>query len=443
MIRMLRVLFIALFVFLAGLGVHAAGLYEGSLKNGLHFRIYRMKDLPIISINIKVKAGSYFDRYFGEANVVAKSIESCDTARLSADDFRQMVDALGGVISSSASKEYISINAKFPASKADRALCLLSEMLKSRFDKKNFDFVKRHAIDRVKSLQNDKDYLAIHSAFVNLIKQPAYSHTSLGTIDGIKKITRREAMEFFKGHFNTDNMVISVAGGGFNPEDIAGMIKEHFGFLKGGANYTFEPLEYNKGLHVADELKNVEQSYIYFAFPGFSKFDDRHYAAIVLAFILGGNLNSVLMKDIRTRHGFAYSVFAFNYELRRGGIFVIGMQTQNKFTLEAINRVFDDIQKIDKFITPERLKEAKRYLTVRNEIALQNSSSVAGALSEAYMLGIKNLPWKEFKRKIYAVTRKEVIEAAKKIFAKTVSIGIVSNEDYKNVVINLAKEYGY
>ncbi len=439
----MRKAWVVLFAVLFAFNVYAGNLYEGSLKNGLHFRIYRLSDLPIISVNIRVKAGSYFDKHFGDANIVAKSIESCDTQRLSADDFREMVDALGGVISSSASKEYININAKFPLSKADRMFCLLSEMFKSKFDEKNFDFVKKEAIDRIKSLKNDKDYLAIHAAFVNLIKQPAYSHTSLGTIDGIKKIKRNEAIGFFKRYFNTNNMVISVAGGKFKPKEIASMIKTHFSFMKKGKSYSFEPVEFRKGLHVSGELKNVEQSYIYFAFPAFSRQDRRHYAAMILAFILGGNLDSVLMKDIRTKHGFAYSVFAFNYELTKGGIFVIGMQTQNRFTLEAINRVFDDVQKMDKFITDKRVQDAKKYLTGRNEIALQNSSSVADALSSAYMAGVNTLPWVDFKKKIYAVSRSDVLKAAKTIFGKTVSIGIVSNEDYRNVVINLAKEYGY
>ncbi len=431
-------------LFLLPVSAHATKLYQGTLKNGLTYRIYRSSTLPIISVDIKIKAGSYFDKKFGEANVVAKSIESCDTARLSAEDFRDMVDALGGVISSSASKQYIDIKAKFPLSKADRMFCLLSEMFKSRLDKKNFDFVKKHQIDRIKALKNDKDYLAVHAAFVNLIKQKSYSHTSLGTINGIKSLTRKDAKTFLHRHFNTSNMVISVAGGKFNPADIAAMIKEHFSFLKPGKSYTYEPVIFNPGLHVTDILKNVEQSYIYFAFPAFKLSDKRHYAAQIIAFILGGGLDSVLMKDIRTKHGYAYSVFAVNYQLKQGGIFIIGMQTQNKFTLEAINRVFDDIDKIQNFLTPEKLRDAKRYLTGSNEIGLQNSLSVADALADGYLNNVKGLPWEHYKRMINAVTLKELKETAKAIFnKKTLSIGIVSLEDHKNVVINLAKEYGY
>ncbi len=422
---------------------YAGNFYVGQLPNGLHYRIYKTNDLPIISVDIKVKAGSYFDEKFGEANVLANSLDSCATNKLTADEFRDMVDALGGRISSSASKQYIDIQAKFPLSKADRMFCLLSEMFKSKFDKKNFNFVKKENIDSIKSLQNDKDYLAIHAAFVNLLKQKSYSHTSLGTIKGVKSVTRRDAKTFFKRYFNTNNMVISVSGGKFKNREIANMIKNHFSFVKKGKRYTFKPVVFNKGLFVKDIIrKQAKQSYVYMAFPAFSASDSRHYAAKILAFILGGNLDSVLAKDVRTKHGYAYSVFAINYQMNKGGIFVIGFQTQNIFTTDAIKRVFEDIKNIDGFITEKRVEDAKRYLIGRNEIALQSSLSVAGALSSAYMLNVNTLPWVHFRKKIESVSKEDVIRTAKKIFGN-ISIGMVSNRNYQKEIRKMAKEYGY
>ncbi len=420
----------------------AGNLYSGQLSNGLNYRIYKTNDLPIVSVDIKIKAGSYFDKNFGEADILSNCLDSCDTEHLTSDEFRDMADELGARISTSVSKEYIDINAKFTLEKADRMLCLLSEMFKSKFDKKNFDFVKKQASDKVKSLQNDNDYLAIHSAFVGLIKQPAYYHTSLGTINGIESVKRKDIIEFFKRYFNTDNMVISISGGKFNAKDMEKLLKTHFSFLKRGKRYSFAPVQFKSGVSIKDIIKPVKQSYIYTAFDGFKPKDKLYYASKVLSFILGGNLNSVLMKDIRTKHGYAYSAFSFNYDLQQGGIFVIGMQTQNIFTEDAVRRLFDDIKNIDKFITDDRIEDAKRYLIGRNEIALQSSLSIANSLSSSYMMNIKGLPWVHFKRKIDTVTKNEVIEAAKEIF-KNPSIGIVSNKNYKNDIEKIVKNYGY
>ncbi len=440
---MKKIVITLIIILMVPLYSYAENFYEAQLPNGLYYKIYKINDLPIISVDIKIKAGSYFDKKFGEANVLANCLDSCATKQLTANEFRDMVDALGGRISSSASKEYIDITAKFPLAKADRMFCLLSEMLKSKFDKKNFRFVKREDIDSVRSLQNDKDYLAIHGAFVNLIEQSSYSHTSLGTINGIKSLTRQDILKFFKRYFNTNNMVISVSGGKFKTNEIADMIKYHFSFLKKGDKAKLRPVAFNRSLFVKDIIRSqAKQSYIYMAFPAFQSTNRMHYAAKILAFILGGNLDSVLAKDIRTKHGYAYSVFAFNYQMKKGGIFVIGLQTQNVFTTDAIKRVFEDVKNINKFITSKRIEDAKRYLTGRNEIALQSSLSVASALSSSYMLGVKELPWIYFKKNIDSISKEDVLRAATMIF-KSVSIGMVSSRNYKKEIVNMAKTYGY
>ncbi len=441
---MKRVLIIltAFVLFCAALS-NASTVYDNALSNGLRYRIYNAGTLPIISVDIKVKAGSYFDNKFGEANVLASSMGSCSTRDLESEQLRNMIDAAGGRINVSASKEYIDISAKFPLSEANKMFYLLSEMLESRFDKKNFNFVKKDAISSIESLENDNDYLSLHAAFVGLIKQPEYYHTSLGNISSIKDISVSDISAFFKKYFTTDNMVMSVSGGQLNKGNVKHMIRKYFSFLESGKSYNFESVLFKNGIFVKDIIKPVKQSYIYLAFPSFSNMDKRHYAAKILSFIIGGNLDSVLAKDIRTKHGYAYSVFAFNYELEQGGVFVIGLQTQNKFTLDAVRRIFEDIKGIDRFITCKRVEDAKKYLIGRNEIALQNSSSIANSLSLAYILNIHELPWVHFRQNIDAVKQSSVADAAKHIFNGNVSIGIVSNKNYEDDIKKIVREYGY
>ncbi len=435
--------FVAIFLAFSCVSYSNSELYQGKLKNGLVYRIYESSQLPIISINIKIKAGSYFDKKFGESSVLSNCLESCSKKNLDAERFREMVDMAGGKISVSSSKEYIDIDAKFPLSKAEKAFCLLSEMFKSDFDdKKNFQFSKREPYDYLKSLQNDKDYLAIHAAFVNLIKQQAYSHTSLGSFEGLKSIKNDDVREFFLKHVGANNAVLSVSGGIKDKKQIEKLIKRYFSSLRKSDKSIYEPVKFFNKSHIENIVKHTNQSYVYMAFRSFSDKDKRHYAAKILAFILGGNLNSILAKDVRTKHGYAYSVFAFNYGLTNGGMFVVGFQTQNKFTLKALNLVFEDIKNIDKFITKKRVDDAKRYLIGKNSISMQSSISVAHALSYGYMLGDKVLPWEQFRKNIDMVTKDDVINVANSIF-NHVSVGIVSEKNYKNEIKKLIDKYGY
>ncbi len=443
---MRKLIFAVLFVILSLQLSHASNLIEGKLKNGLAYRIYLKSNLPIVGVNIKVKAGSVFDPKgkFGLAYVVGHSLENCDTPMLTAEKLREMFDKYGIESSVRVSKGFIDINFVGLSENLDRIFCIINEIMNSKFDEKGIDFVRRDALNSVYSLKNDKDYLSIHAAFVGLIKQKSINHTSIGEISTLQKIKRDDVVRFFKTYFKPNNMVISISGGGFDPKEAIEEIELYFSKLKEGKNEEFEKPIFRKGLHISDIIKpQTKQSYIYFAFPSFGCCLKEYYATLILGRILGGGLDSVLMKDIRTKHGYAYSSFAFNYRLPKGGVFVIGLQTENKFTLKAIERVFTDIKGIDKFITPKSVALAKDYFSGSIPISLQRPEAIAAYLSDAYFKGINSLPWIHFEKKIKDISVDDVKSVAHKIFSGSVSIGIVSYKDFSQKIEEIARQYGY
>ena len=440
--RLILIVVIVLF----GFNSYASNLVEGTLKNGLAYRIFKKSNIPIISVNIKIKAGSVFDSNgkFGEAYVVANSLENCDSPKYKAERLRFLFDKYGVESSVSVNKGYITISATASNGNITPLFCLLNEILHSKFDIKGIEFVKRDTINSIKALENDKDYLAIHSAFVSLIGNKSYSHTSLGTLKGVKNLKRRDIVDFFKKYFRAKNMVISVSGNGFSSNTIIQNIRYYFSSLNGGYQVSFPKLKFNYGLHIKDIIRpQTKQSYIYFAFPSFDYGTREYYSAKLLAFILGGNLNSYLTKDIRTKHGYAYSVFSFVYRLPKKSLFVIGLQTQNKFTLNAIEEVFKDIKNYNAYITKKNLSLVKSYIEGSIPIGLQLPQSIANSLSDGYFSKIKGLPWQYNLKKINEVSIEDLKKAAKKLFSSNVSIGIVSFKDFSKKIKSIAESYGY
>lgn len=442
---MKRLFFAVVLLLVFSLTSFGSTLIEGKLKNGIAYRIYKKSDLPIISVNIKIKAGSVFDRKrkFGEAYIVGNALENCNSPKYKADRLRFLFDRYGIESAISVNKGYITISATALNKNITPLFCLLHEILNSRFDKKGIDYVKRNTANSIKSLKSDKDYLAIHSAFVSLIRESTYNHTSLGTITGVRNVTRENVVSFFKKYFNASNMVISISGGVSN-NSVKKYIEFYFSSVKKGKKAKFPLIDFNRGLHIKDIIKpDTKQSYIYFVFPGFEYGTREYFASKLLAFILGGNLNSYLTKDIRTKHGYAYSVFSFVYRLPKKSVFVIGLQTQNKFTLNAIEEVFKDIKNFDSYATNENLKLSKDYAEGSIPIALQTPQAIANALSDGYFLNVKGLPWEFNVEQIKNVSLKNLKKTAESIFLNTVSIGIVSYRDFSKSIEGIAKKYGY
>ena len=424
----------------------ASSLIEGKLKNGLHYRIYEKSNIPIISVNIKIKAGSVFDERgkYGEAYIVGNSLENCDSPKYKADRLRLIFDKYGVESSVSVSKGFITIRATATVENITPLFCLMHEILHSKFDEKGIEYVKRNTINSIKALKNNKDYLSIHAAFTSLIKNGSYAHTSLGTLKGVENIRRRDVLAFYKKFFNAQNMVISISGGGFTKDDIVQNIEFYFSNIPKGKKAEFPEVEFNSGLHLKDIVKpQTKQSYIYFAFPGYRYGTDEYYASKILAYILGGSLSSYLMKDIRTKRGYAYSVFSFVYKLPKYSVFVIGLQTQNKFTLNAIKEIFKDIRNYKAYITEENLKLVKSHMKGSIPIGLELPQSIAESLSSGYFLNVKGLPWEYELKRIESVSLKDLKRVAKGLFSKTVSIGIVSYKDFSPEVSSIANSYGF
>ncbi len=442
-LRNFLLLLIALSLPISSFGTN---LIEGRLKNGLFYRIYEKSNIPIISVNIKIKAGSVFDEKgkYGEAYVVGKSLENCDSPKYKAERLRFIFDKYGVESSVSVSKGFITIKATASVENITPLFCLMHEILHSKFDKKGIEYVKRNTINSIKALKNNKDYLAIHAAFTSLIKNGSYSHTSLGTVNGVRNLKRKDIIAFYKKYFNANNMVISVSGGGFTKDDIIQNIKFYFSNIPAEKTARFPSVQFRKGLQLMDIVRpQTKQSYIYLVFPGFEHGSSEYYASRVLAYILGGNLDSYLMKDIRTSKGYAYSVFSFVYKLPRSSVFVIGLQTQNKFTLDAIKEIFKDIKNYKLYITEENLKLVKSHMRGSIPIGLELPQSIAESLSEGYFQNVKGLPWEYELKKINSVSLKELKIVAKKLFSKTVSIGIVSFKDFSSEIKSLANDYGF
>ena len=218
-------------------------------------------------------------------------------------------------------------------------------------------------------------------------------------------------------------------------------IKEYFSFLHKTDGAELGELKFNKANHVFSSVKNVKQSYIYISFPSVGLMSRYRYDVKVMSFIFGGGLQSILSEDIRKKRGYAYSVFSLNYSLKNDGIFVIGLQTQNKYTLKAIDAIFYDIANVEQLINDHRVELAKRFIIGSMPIGLQSSLSVAGKLSDIYTHNIDELPWIYDEEHIQDVSLQDVKFIAQKIFAGNISIGVVSNKDYTKDINAIVKKY--
>ncbi len=424
---MKKVLFLISFI-LFQLNLFSQNIIFKKLSNGLRYCYYKA-DSDVSSVVVLVRAGSIFDPKgkFGLSHFLSSALKRCGTEKYSPSKLMDLLDKYGIEVFSSSGKDFLVIGMKFINKNKVQALDIFSQILfHPRFDFQEFESLKKEIIGDIRTLKNDNDYLAIHQGFVSLISSKQYSHSSIGEINDIKRISVLDLKSFYKKYFVANNMIFSFYGK-FSKSEIMNLLNK---VKQTSLEKIKEPqLKFAKKGKKVILTKKLKQSYIYILFPSFGLKDKEIYATKVLAFILGGSLIGILPEKIRKEKGLAYSIFSTNYSMVHGGVFIIGLQTENRNCNKAIHTIIDVMRELKvKGISTKQVNLAKNYFSGNIYLRLQSSTQIALALAQGIYFNKKLPPWKYDERMYQKVTSAEINSVLKRIFDENkMVISIVGN----------------
>ena len=156
----------------------------------------------------------------------------------------------------------------------------------------------------------------------------------LGPISNIKKFQRQNFLDYINKQYNYDNIAIAAAGN-INQDDLIKWCEKYFTNLGNKKLPAIEQGIYHGGKILKE--KKLEQVNLVLGFNGLSYYDDRYYAAQILAMILGGGMSSRLFQHVREDLGLAYSIYAFNYNHQDCGLFSIYGATSSDKVLKLLD----------------------------------------------------------------------------------------------------------
>jgi zinc protease len=150
--------------------------------------------------------------------------------------------------------------------------------------------------------------------------------------------------------------------------------------------------------------------------PGIDRKDPDFFSLFVGNHILGGSgLVSKLFEEIREKRGLAYSAYSGFKPMQKKGPFVLGLQTRNDQTGEALkvlNRTLADF--IAKGPTEAELTAAKKNITGGFPMRFDTNKKLANYVA---MIGFYDLPLNyldTFTQKVDAVTVASIVDAFKR-----------------------------
>ena len=303
---------------------------------------------------------------------------------------------------------------------------LLSDMLLNpHFSQAELNLVLGQSISGLEFISSDPDQIC-NRLSAALVFGKQFPNGEIETVESLEKITIDDLEAFYNTYF-APNVTRLVVVGDITEAEARANVQKYFGEWK---RKNVQQTKYvipqaPQGNKVAMFSKDgAVQSSINLTYPvEYKPGAADAEAASIANYILGGGMSGKLFQNLRETHSYTYGVYSYLQDDELTGLFELsnGRGGAPSFKANATDSTIIQIihemnNMINKPITPEELKAAKAYFAGSFGRALQEPSTIARF---AVQIDKYNLPkdyYKNFLKRIDALTVADIQAAAKKYF---------------------------
>jgi predicted Zn-dependent peptidase len=409
---------------------------EMTLSNGLQVFAVRNPRLPVVSMQLAIKAGRMQEprARLGVSEATANMLVK-GTKKHTAVQLAKAIDFVGGTIAADSTYEATLVSCSVLSRDLKTCLQLVPEIItQSTFPDEELDKVRDNMTARVRQRLDDAGQLA--AAHVqNLLWGNDHVRGWIDSERTVSSLRRDDLVAWMKAWYAPNNSMLVVTGD-FDSKKLKGDLERAFrGWKKTAVSPA--PTYKDPGLS-GTRIRLVDkpgqtQTHIRVAQFGIRHDDPRFFDSLVWNYTLGGGaFSSRLMKVVRVEGGKTYGASSsFDRNLERGS-FVVQTFTRNSEALATTKLILDEIAKMAKDgPTQSEVDAAVANIAGSYGIRFQSAADVGAALVGAELHGfgreyLENYP--------LAVGKVDVTSAAK------AASEILDPKNYVIVMVGDAKD---
>lgn len=387
--------------------------------NGITVLLVERHGLPIISIQMLIRAGSMNDPepLGGVANLVANLLDEGTTTRSSAQ-IAEEVDFMGARLDASAGADASTASLTVLKKDLAKGLAILADIVRRpSFPAAEIERKRQQTLGAIIAQQDDPAAVA-EKAFQNVIFQNHPYHRPVeGTEATVPKIQRADITKFYDTYYRPNNAILAVVGDVTEAELMALVDAEFGGWEARDVPPVTAPspnLPERRRMEVID--RSLTQASLVMGHVGIQRNNPDYYAVVVMNYILGGGgFSSRLLKKIRDEQGLVYGI-ASHFDARvHPGSFEVSLQTKTATADEALAGVLAELERIRREkVTAQELTEAKEFLVGSFPLRMETNARMAALLSQIEFYGLGRSYFDDYPDKIRAVTADDVLRAAQR-----------------------------
>lgn len=391
-----------------------------TLPNGLRLILAPLPAFRSITAIILCGAGSRYETR--ETNGVSHFLEHMffkgTKARPTAAEISHALDEIGADYNAFTGKETTGYHIKAASEYLPLILEMLSDMLwNSKFDEAEIEKERGVIIEEL-NLYEDTPMRRVSEVYEQVLwgDQPLGWDVG-GRKEVIRKLGRRNFLDYIEARYVPNNMVVSLAGH-FEKKDTVELVKKCFGHKKPKSARGFVPVSENqKKPQLRVVYKKTDQAHLVVGVRSFKIGHPDRYIAAVLGTILGGGMSSRLFINVREKRGLAYYVRADHESYLDTGTLAASAGVDLRRMEEAVKVVLAEFRQITKEkVMDKELKKAKEYLKGRIILAWEDSRTAALSFGSDEILEGKIRTLDEYLKRIDEVEAGDILRVAKFLF---------------------------
>jgi zinc protease len=391
------------------------------LKNGLTLLLMEQHEVPVISFNFIVKAGSVADPAGKEglASLTAGLLRKGTKTR-SADQISSELDFIGGVLQSDANLDYTEGFAEFVKKDINRGLELLSDtLLNPTFPQGEVTKLLNQRVDEIKAAKDQAQAVIGNYFSAYLYGNHPYGRPAEGDEKSLAAITRDDVQKFYRAYYTPSDAILAAAGD-FNLAEMERVLADRFGPWQSApapAISVPEPAPFQgKKLLLVDKPDST-QTFYQIGNVGIARTNpDRVYIQVINT-LFGGRFTSMLNSELRIKTGLTYGARSSFTQRKARGPFAISTYTRNATTERAIDLTLDILKRLhEKGITEDELKSAKSYLKGQFPPSIETTDQLAALIAQLEFYGLNESDINNYYAKVDSMTMADADRVIKQYF---------------------------
>ena len=392
MLKIRTILFAALLSCSASLAVAGVTIQHWVAPSGARVYFVETRALPIVDVQVDFAAGAAADPAdkAGLAQLT-RGLMDLGAGDMDENQLSTRLADLGARLGGGADTDRASVSLRTlaDADKREAAFAIMRTVIaEPRFPAEVFERERARTLAALKESLTRPETIASRTFWAAMYGSHPYGRQP--TFDSLQKIELDDLKAFHAGRYTARNAAVSIVGAlsRAEAEALAQQLTEALPAGEPVAALSPPALPDGREHRLAHP---AAQSHLLIGMPTLKRGDPDFYALMVGNYTLGGGgFVSRLMKEVRDKRGFAYSVYSYFSPMQALGPFQIGLQTKRAQANDALG-VAREVLKgfLASGPTEDELKAAKLNIVGSFPLRLDSNRKI---LDNVAAIGFYGLP---------------------------------------------------